>query len=59
MNHTVIDPKIIAKIKKLNRQIESLRELRIIFGEINGLTPKMKLKLENKENKLTKILNQI
>ena len=59
MNHTVIDPKIIAKIKKLNRQIESLRELKIIFGEINGLTPKMRLKLENKENKLTKLLNQI
>lgn len=59
MNHTVIDPKIIAKIKKLNRQIESLRELKIIFGEINGLTPKMKLKLENKEKKLSKLLNQI
>lgn len=59
MNHTVIDPKIIAKIKKLNRQIQSLRELKIIFGEINGLTPKMRLKLENKENKLTKLLNKI
>ena len=42
MNHTVIDPKVIAKIKKLNRQIQSLRELKIIFGEINGLTPKMR-----------------
>lgn len=59
MNHTVIDPKVIAKIKKLNRQIQCLRELKIIFGNINGLTPKQQIKLENKENKLTKLLNQL
>jgi hypothetical protein len=59
MNHTVIDSRKLAKIKKLNRQIQSLRELRQIFGEINGLTPRQKMKLELKENKLTKIINTL
>lgn len=59
MNHTLIDPKKIAKIKKLNREISCLRELRTLFGFANGLTPKQQIKLDNKENKLTKLLNQL
>jgi len=59
MNSTVIPPQTIAKIKKLNREIQSLRELKVIFGAIDGLTPKQQLKLTNKENKLYKLLNQI
>jgi DNA replication initiation complex subunit (GINS family) len=59
MNHTLVQLQILSKIKKLNREIESLRELKIIFGAIDGLTPKQQLKLTNKENKLTKLLNQL
>jgi len=55
MNHTIIEPSKIAKIKKLNREIQSLRECRDTFG----LKPKQQLKLTNKENKLSKLLNQI
>lgn len=55
MNHTVIDSRKLAKIKKLNNQIEGLRELRIM----RVLTPKFAIKLENKENKLTKILKSL
>ena len=55
MNHTVIDSRKLAKIKKLNNQIEALRELRTI----GVLTPKLLLKLELKENKLTKLLKQL
>lgn len=55
MNHTVIDSRKLAKIKKLNNQIEGLRELRTI----GVLTPKLLLKLENKENKLSKLLKQL
>jgi len=55
MNHTLVNPQTIAKIKKLNREIQSLRECRDAFG----LKPKQQLKLTNKENKLYKLLNQI
>jgi len=56
MNCTVIDPKIIAKIKKLNNQIESLRGFKTVFG---SLTLREQLKLELKEMKLTKLLKQL
>jgi hypothetical protein len=55
MNHTLINPKKIAKIKKLNIDIKGLRDCRDTFG----LKPKQVLKLTNKENKLFKLLNQI
>jgi len=55
MNHSVIPPQTIGKIKKLNREIQSLRDVR----DFVGLTPKQQLKLTNKENKLTKLLNQL
>lgn len=55
MNHTLVQPQILAKIKKLNREIESLRD---VYNCV-GLTPKQQLKLTNKENKLTKLLNQL
>lgn len=56
MNHIVIDSRKLAKIKKLNNQIETLRGFRCIF---NHLTPKEQLKLENKENKLTKLIKSL
>jgi len=55
MNHTIIEPSTIAKIKKLNREIQNLRDVLNFVG----LTPKQQLKLTNKENKLYKLLNQI
>jgi hypothetical protein len=55
MNHTLIPPKTIAKIKKLNIEIQGLREVR----DFVGLKPKQALKLTNKENKLSKILKQL
>ena len=59
MNHTLIDSPKLAKIKKLNREIQTLKELESMFGFLNGLTPKQKLKLELKQNKLTKLINQL
>ena len=55
MNHTVIDSRKLSKIKKLNNQIEGVRELRTI----GVLTPNLLLKLELKENKLSKLLKTI
>jgi hypothetical protein len=55
MNHTLVKPQTIAKIKKLNTEIQGLREVR----DFVGLKPKQALKLTNKENKLSKILKQL
>lgn len=59
MNHTLIDSPKLAKIKKLNREIQTLKELESMFGFLNGLTSKQKLKLELKQNKLTKLINTL
>lgn len=59
MNSTIVDSQKLAKIKKLNREIQTLKELESMFGVLNGLTPKQKLKLELKQNKLTKLINQL
>jgi hypothetical protein len=55
MNSHIIPSATIAKIKKLNIEIEGLREVRAFAG----LKPKQALKLTNKENKLSKILKQL
>ncbi|MFM2204452.1 MAG: hypothetical protein RLZZ605_1416 [Bacteroidota bacterium] len=56
MNGTVIDPAKVRKLKKLAREIESLKELQTMFGVIGGLTPKQELKLNLKTEKLIKII---
>jgi hypothetical protein len=55
MNSHIIPSATIAKIKKLNIEIQGLREVR----DFAGLKPKQALKLTNKENKLYKLLKQI
>jgi hypothetical protein len=55
MNSHVIPSQTIAKIKKLNIDIKGLRDCR----DFTGLTPKQQIKLDNKENKLYKLLNQL
>ena len=56
MNSTVIDPVKLRKIKTLSNQIETLKGFNAVFG---SLTPKEALKLENKTNKLIKIIKTL
>lgn len=55
MNSHIIPSQTYAKLKRLNAKISGLRELK----SMGVLTPKLALKLELKENKLTKIINTI
>jgi hypothetical protein len=59
MNSHVIPSDKIDKIKKLNRQIETLKELSQIFGFIGGLTTEQQLKLSKKQSKLTKLIESL
>lgn len=56
MNSTVIDPVKLRKIKTLSLKIESLTNLQTMLGT---LTPREALKLENKTNKLIKIIKTL
>ncbi len=56
MNSHIIPSQTIAKLKRLSLEIE---ELRTEFNTFGWLKPKKTLKLTNKENKLTKIINQL
>ena len=56
MNSSVINPTTIRKLKKLSREIESLKELQTMFGVIGGLTERQELKLKLKTEKLLKII---
>jgi len=56
MNSHVIPSTTITKLKKLNLEIEALREERSRHWY---LKPMQQLNLTNKENKLTKILKQL
>jgi hypothetical protein len=55
MNSHIIPSATIAKIKKLNIEIQGLRDVRALVG----LKPRQELNLTNKENKLSKILKQL
>lgn len=59
MNSTVINPAKLRKLKKLSREIETLKELQTMFGVIGGLTPRQELKLNLKTEKLIKILKTL
>ena len=55
MNSHIIPSQTIAKLKRLNAKISGLRQLK----SMGVLTPKLALKLELKENKLTKIISSL
>lgn len=59
MNSHVIASEKIAKIKKLNRQIEALKELSAMFSFMGGLTTDQQIKLRKKETKLNKLINEL
>ena len=59
MNSHVIPSEKIAKIKKLNRQIEALKELSAMFSFMGGLTTDQQIKLRKKETKLNKLINEL
>ena len=59
MNSTIIKPATIRKLKKLSREIESLNELKVMFGVIGGLTERQELKLKLKTEKLLKIIKTL
>lgn len=59
MNSHVIPSDKIAKIKKLNRQIQSLKELDALFSFMGGLTTDQRIQLRKKETKLNKLINQL
>lgn len=59
MNSHVIASDKIAKIKKLNRQIQSLKELNALFSFMGGLTTDQQIKLRKKETKLNKLINEL
>ena len=55
MNSHIIPSQTIAKLKRLNAKIIGLRELRTM----GLLTRSLALKLELKENKLTKLISSL
>jgi hypothetical protein len=59
MNSHVIASEKIAKIKKLNQQIGTLKELSAMFSFMGGLTTDQQIKLRKKETKLNKLINEL
>jgi hypothetical protein len=59
MNSHVIASEKIAKIKKLNQQIGTLKELGAMFSFMGGLTTDQQIKLRKKETKLNKLINEL
>jgi len=59
MNSHVIASDKIAKIKKLNQQIEALKELGAMFSFMGGLTTDQQIKLRKKESKLNKLIKEL
>jgi hypothetical protein len=55
MNSTIVDSPKLAKIKKLNREIENLLSIKSIFR----LCSEQKFELEIKRRTLTKLINQL